>query len=418
MHRVKLRVLPALLAVLALAVFTAPALAGGKDGTPIAHGTLGCGTTTLDIPYRVVRGPNLYTEKIGQLDVASNLQGKTVQVGAQGINNGSTRHGTNFIVSSDGTSFTVLDVEAIANALNPPQPARGSLTLGSTVDVAVQLGPEGVFSGGGSLSLSVDCQTPQPPPGPQPTPQPAPQPPSGPCSVDVAVTKTADKPAYQPGDAATYAFDVANVINDYCTATHVVLHDALPPQFTAASVSDSRCSISGAAGSQALDCDFGAMASLFAGGQHLKFTVSGTMTTAGTVNNQACVQPADDSHQPDSDESNNCSSVSVPVNAPPQPTPQPTPTPAPQPPVTPAKPQPKLQPPVSKPARPKAHPKPHPKPRPKAHPRPKPKPPVHKAKPPVKHHKPPVHKAKPPVKHHKPPVKKPVPPHHRQGNTR
>jgi uncharacterized repeat protein (TIGR01451 family) len=181
--------------------------------------------------------------------------------------------------------------------------------------------------------VTLKCEGPPPVNPPPTTPPTTPPPvtpsasPPPPCSVDVALTKVADKPTYNVGDTATFLVDVWNNSTDYCTSTGSVVHDSLPASFTAQSVSDSRCMLSGTPGSQSVDCNLPALTSALGGGQqHVKFTITGTLTAAGTVSNTACVQPTASSGQPDNNEGNNCSTVTVTVGTPPATTP-PTTTP-------------------------------------------------------------------------------------------
>jgi uncharacterized repeat protein (TIGR01451 family) len=318
--------------VLALAAVATVAVKPASAGGSATNGNgqyLACGTTQVSIPDTTVRGPSGSVHLLARLLVPGDLKGHSVTVTAQAVNNESVRSGSNIIIASDGTSFTLNDVESSDGKVTT---SSGVLTLGDNVDFSVQLGPKGIFSGGGNLTVSVDCS--------------AAPPPSKDCSVDVAVTKTADKAQYQVGDSATYTVSVANVEQDWCTATNVHVQDSLPAQFTATSVSDSRCAISGSPGAQILTCELGDLQTTFTGAQPVVFTVSGHMTAASdAVSNQACAYPK----QADSNESNNCSTVVVKVTAPPQTQPAPTPVP---------KPKPKAhQPVVHKPV--KHHPKPH-----------------------------------------------------------
>jgi hypothetical protein len=285
--------------VLALAAVATVAVKPASAGGSATNGNgqyLACGTTQVSIPDTTVRGPSGSVHLLARLLVPGDLKGHSVTVTAQAVNNESVRSGSNIIIASDGTSFTLNDVESSDGKVTT---SSGVLTLGDNVDFSVQLGPKGIFSGGGNLTVSVDCS--------------AAPPPSKDCSVDVAVTKTADKAQYQVGDSAT------------C---------------------DSRCAISGSPGAQILTCELGDLQTTFTGAQPVVFTVSGHMTAASdAVSNQACAYPK----QADSNESNNCSTVVVKVTAPPQTQPAPTPVP---------KPKPKAhQPVVHKPV--KHHPKPH-----------------------------------------------------------
>lgn len=197
-----------------------------------------------------------------------------------------------------------------------PGSTKGNTSLNLTVNWP---GDQAPHYQTGTVPTDGNCKKSSGPPTPTPTPAP-----SGPCSVDVAVTKTADKTQYMVGDSATYTVTVSNIEQDYCTATDVVVQDSLPAQFTPVSVSDSRCVLSG----QVITCDLGEMQPTFTGGQPVTFTVSGRMNAASdSVTNQVCAYPSAGSDQPDSNESNNCAPVTVKVSAPQAAAPKPAPKP-------------------------------------------------------------------------------------------
>lgn len=104
--------------------------------------------------------------------VPAELQGATCEVTAIAENNSSVHPDSNLIVTSGAASVTLFDVEREAGAVTT---AAGQLTLGEDVTVAVEVGPDGVFSGG--IMVHITCQSaPSPTPSMSPTPTETPSP--------------------------------------------------------------------------------------------------------------------------------------------------------------------------------------------------------------------------------------------------
>lgn len=138
-----------LLGVLACAV-----VVGGLGAAPAA-----AQDTVIEIPIdTVVRGAPgsehlLITATVDPADV-----GAECSVVVEGVNNESVHPGTDLIVRSGTSEVVASDVERAPNAVTE---ATGTLVLGSTVDVFVRLGADGVFSGG--LVVTATCGPPEPP---------------------------------------------------------------------------------------------------------------------------------------------------------------------------------------------------------------------------------------------------------------
>lgn len=98
----------------------------------------------------VVRGEPGTIHEITSSDVPADLVGKECSVTATAENNGSVHPQNDLIVASGSDQVIVLDVESAPGARTT---AEGVLTLGATITVSVRLGPDGVFSGGGSVDL-------------------------------------------------------------------------------------------------------------------------------------------------------------------------------------------------------------------------------------------------------------------------
>jgi hypothetical protein len=115
----------------------------------------------------VVRGAPGTVHVLATKDVPADLVGQQCSVTGVGANNESVHPETDLIVASGGSQVVVPDVEATPGGSTT---ASGTVTLGTTVTLSVQLGPDGAFSGGGSVNFV--C-TPSVTPGPlvQPGPQ-------------------------------------------------------------------------------------------------------------------------------------------------------------------------------------------------------------------------------------------------------
>lgn len=135
-------------------VFSGGGILTIKVDCPSDSQSLVCGVNNVQIPQTVVRGAAGDTSKLTELTVPASLQGKSVTASAQAVNNTSVHPGTSLIISSNSTSFSLNDIEGSANKVTN---GSGQLTLGSTVEVTVKLGSDGVFSGGGNLTITIDC---------------------------------------------------------------------------------------------------------------------------------------------------------------------------------------------------------------------------------------------------------------------
>ena len=87
--------------------------------------------------------------------VPAEFQGSKCNVSAEADNNSSVHPGNDLIVASGFDSVTLFDVEREAGALTT---ASGDLTLGSEVTVSLSLGPDGIFSGGITVTIG-SCET-------------------------------------------------------------------------------------------------------------------------------------------------------------------------------------------------------------------------------------------------------------------
>ncbi|KKL63763.1 hypothetical protein LCGC14_2171880, partial [marine sediment metagenome] len=77
-----------------------------------------------------------------------------------GDNGESTHPDTNAHISSNGDSVSILDWERVANTRT--EATNGTLTLGANITIAIQVGEDGVASGG--LEIQFTCNPPGQPP--------------------------------------------------------------------------------------------------------------------------------------------------------------------------------------------------------------------------------------------------------------
>ncbi|MCL1593978.1 MAG: hypothetical protein M3132_06475 [Actinomycetia bacterium] len=73
---------------------------------------------------------------------------------AVAANQNSVHPGNNLIIETGGTSVKMLDVEGAPNGVTT---AEGVITLGERVVVTLEMGPDGVFSGGFAIVIDVNC---------------------------------------------------------------------------------------------------------------------------------------------------------------------------------------------------------------------------------------------------------------------
>jgi hypothetical protein len=116
------------------------------------------GGSVIEIPLdTVVRGEPGSVHQLTSVPVAAGDVGRECTVAAEGINNESVHPNSDLLVRSGNSEVVIPDVERAPNVRTE---ASGTLVLGSEVSVAVRLGADGVFSGGGVV-MTLDC--PEPP---------------------------------------------------------------------------------------------------------------------------------------------------------------------------------------------------------------------------------------------------------------
>ena len=101
----------------------------------------------------IVRGEEGEVIEVASETVDPELVGATCLVELTDSNNESTHPNNDLIIATGGESFVAEDVETEANSTTI---VDGDAVLGETVVVSIRLGPDGVSSGG--LTLTFDCE--------------------------------------------------------------------------------------------------------------------------------------------------------------------------------------------------------------------------------------------------------------------
>jgi hypothetical protein len=133
--------------------------------------------------------------------VPSELMGATCQVTATAENQSSVHPDSNLIITSGSDSITLLDVERAPGAVTT---ASETLTLSSEITVSLEIGPDGIFSGGITVVAACDSapspspsptttETPSPTPSEAPTESPSPSP-TEPSATVTHTTTPSDTP--------------------------------------------------------------------------------------------------------------------------------------------------------------------------------------------------------------------------------
>ena len=136
------------------------ALLATLHGSPVS-------AQTIEVPI----GDNFITADPGSLvplataAVPADLTGRSCNLSVTVTNQESVHPGNALVITSGDTTVTVEKVEETANSVVT---GTGVLTLGATVTVALQLGPEGLSSLGSSATVSCEALPPAPPPDPIP----------------------------------------------------------------------------------------------------------------------------------------------------------------------------------------------------------------------------------------------------------
>lgn len=112
----------------------------------------------VEIPVgTVVRSDPGVTTLLGVATVPEELVGTSCGVRTRAENNESVHPGNDLVVASGGGSVTLVDVEGSSGKITV---ASSPLTLGTEVTITLIMGRDGVFSGGASSFVVVDCTPP------------------------------------------------------------------------------------------------------------------------------------------------------------------------------------------------------------------------------------------------------------------
>lgn len=137
-----------------LALMLSVLLFGGLTTTVVAQDL-----SSIKIPIdTVVREPADTIVSLASEKVPQEYLGYICTANAIAENQDSVHPGNDLIVSSNGTSITMKDVERAPDVTTP---STGILELGPTVDVSLKMGNDAVFSGG--MVVTLDCEQPEVP---------------------------------------------------------------------------------------------------------------------------------------------------------------------------------------------------------------------------------------------------------------
>ena len=122
-------------------------------------------TITVPVIEAYVSGEPGSTLEIGNAAIEADVQGRSCNVVAEVTNGGSVHPGNKLIVTSGDSRVEMDGIEDVADSVRTE---GGSLTLGSTIEVSVMFGADGVSSLGSSLTLVCEALPAAPPAPPVP----------------------------------------------------------------------------------------------------------------------------------------------------------------------------------------------------------------------------------------------------------
>lgn len=109
----------------------------------------------VDIPLDAVAdGDKGDIEVLLERAVAKTIQGNEAKVTFTSDNDDSVHIGSNLVLESDDKEIVLEDIEGEKAKVTE---STAALTLGSTLAISIELGDDGVFSGGGNLQLEFTC---------------------------------------------------------------------------------------------------------------------------------------------------------------------------------------------------------------------------------------------------------------------
>lgn len=138
LHRLILT--PAMAAALVFAVLGGASLAAAQDGVTVPAGT-------------VIRGSEGDVIELGRIPVDTARAGPRCSWTATATNQSSVHPGNHILVETNGVTLVLADVEGAPNKVTSN---TGTVFLADEVVVSLQLGPDGLFSGGMVVSITYD----------------------------------------------------------------------------------------------------------------------------------------------------------------------------------------------------------------------------------------------------------------------
>ena len=158
---------------------------------PVTGASAAESSTSIDVPVDTVAyGAPGSTHELASVAVDPALRGASCSVASTGKNNDSVHPDSRLVVTSGSSSVSLEDVES---APGKTSEGDGELVLGDTVVISVVLGPDGIFSGG--VSVSISCT---PPPPTTTTPPPTTTTPPPPTTTTPPAVVVSVKPPLAP----------------------------------------------------------------------------------------------------------------------------------------------------------------------------------------------------------------------------
>lgn len=132
--------------ITAVAMFVTPGVQAQSEGMI---------SIPLDTVVRAAPGELVVLDEVA---VPDQFVGADCRIESRAENNSSVHPGNDLIVTSDGLSVVLSDVEAAPGKVTT---ADGRLSLGPTARLTLRMGPDGIFSGGATALVVIQCFPPE-----------------------------------------------------------------------------------------------------------------------------------------------------------------------------------------------------------------------------------------------------------------
>lgn len=124
-----------------------------------APGVQAQSTGMISIPLdTVVRADPGTSTVLATVTVPADFVGSDCHIESRAENNSSVHPGNDLIIASDGVSVVLADVEATPGKITT---SDDRLTLGGAASLTLHMGPDGIFSGGATALVVIQCFPPE-----------------------------------------------------------------------------------------------------------------------------------------------------------------------------------------------------------------------------------------------------------------